>query len=133
MVYLVLEMISLFDKRLICTGAAVLIVAVASLVLSSAPEIPEIAPMNENVSGVEREPFQESQAEPEAGAAGDYAYTIREHNGRIAVFPKESAQPELILDVLVKYLPDLDRTQMQNGIQVKDYEELVRLIEDYTS
>ena len=124
----------MFDRRLIYTGAAIAVVSAASFVLTALPIIPETAPVTENVPGVEREaPRQEGKPEREPRAEAGYRYLLKEHNGRIAVFPAESEEPELVLDVLVKYLPDLDRTQMQQGIHVKDYEELVRLIEDYTS
>jgi len=125
----------MFDRRLFYTGAALAIVSVASFVLTSLPVIPEtVAPDAENTSGVEREiPRQTRGPEREPDDTERYQYMLKEHDGRIAVFPAQSEEPELVLDVLVKHLPDFDRTQMQQGIQVKDYEELVRLIEDYTS
>ena len=130
----ILELVPLFDRRLFYTGAGLAIVSAAAFVLTSLPVIPETAPAAEDVTSVEREiPQQGRKIEREPRAEHRYRYMLKEHNGRIAVFPAESDEPELVLDVLVKYLPDFDRTQMQQGIQVKDYEELVRLIEDYTS
>jgi len=125
----------LFDRRLFYTGAALAIVSAAAFVLTGLPAIPEtVSPAAENISGVEREvPRQTRGTQRESGDDKPYQYMLREYDGRIAVFPAESEEPELVLDVLVKYLPDFDRTQMQQGIHVKDYEELVRLIEDYTS
>ncbi len=51
----------------------------------------------------------------------------------MAVFTAGESEPEVVLDVFVQYLPDLDREQMAEGIPVKDYNELVALLEDYTS
>lgn len=124
---------ALFDKRLAVTSAAVILVAAISFVMSNAIKIPELAPINENVAGIELDNAKKRAASIPPDKEEEYEYTIKEHNGRVAVFPAKSAEPELVLDVLVKYLPDYDRAQMQDGIHVKNYEELVKLIEDYTS
>lgn len=117
----------MFDRRFVWTGAAVALVAAVSFFVSRIPAKPEIAPITETVSGIEKQ--QETPSVEEFG----YAYLLKELDGRVAVYPAGSLEPELVLDVLVKYLPDYDRSQMQQGIQVKDYKQLVSLIEDYTS
>lgn len=109
------------------TGAALAAVTALSIFLTRSPPLPEIAPIAESVSGIERRVADNSPEEY------DYAYILREHEGRVAVYPAGADEPELILDVLVKYLPDYDRSQMSKGIHVKTYDELVSLIEDYTS
>lgn len=117
----------MFDQRFVWTGAAVAVIAVLSFFIAKPAEDAEIRPITEPVSGIER------AAELSAPDAHDYAYIIREHEGRVAVYPAGADEPEIILDVYVKYLPDYDRSQMAQGIQVKDYTQLMSLLEDYTS
>lgn len=117
----------LFDKRLAWTGAALAAVAAFSFFLTRPQTAPETAPLTESVSGIGR------GAESKPREEYDYAYILKEHDGRVAVYPAGADEPELILDVLVKYLPDYDRSQMAEGIHIKNYDELVSRIEDYTS
>ena len=117
----------MFDKRFWITGAAVLAVAASAFFFSRAPEPQEIAAADDAVSGVAQDIPAQMAGEEE------YAYYLREHKGRVAVFLAGEDDPQMELDVLVKYLPDYDREQMRNGIPVKDYEELQKLIEDYIS
>ncbi len=64
---------------------------------------------------------------------GEYEYILREHDGRLAVFLKDKDTPEMIFDVYVRLLPEYDRGQLNQGVYVKDYEELISRIEDYIS
>lgn len=117
----------MFDQRLAWTGAALAAVTALTFFLVRPQQPPEIAPMTESVSGIER------RAESGPHEEYDYAYILKEHEGRVAVYPAGADEPEMILDVLVKYLPDYDRSQMAEGIHVKTYDELISLLEDYTS
>lgn len=119
------------DRRFVCTVLAVLAVTVGAAALVNRTEVPPAAPLHENISGIEIQPeTRPAQPAPETGDA----YIIREYEGRVAVFSaKDDAHPEMILDLLVKYLPDYDRSQLREGIRVKDYQELVSRIEDYVS
>lgn len=118
----------IIDKRFVCTGAAIATVMAFALILVRTPEKPpQAVELHETVSGVEIPEPSQPHSQPE------YAYMLKEHEGRIAVFVYGSDEPEMVLDVPVKYLPDYDRAQMQEGIQVADYDALVALIEDYTS
>ncbi|GEM_PF-549817 len=60
-------------------------------------------------------------------------YYLREHNGKLAVFAPDSDVPELVFDVYLSTLPAYDRGQLQMGIPIYSYEELVQRIEDYIS
>ena len=60
-------------------------------------------------------------------------YYLREHNGKLAVFTPHSDVPELVFDVYLSTLPAYDRGQLQMGIPIYSYEELVQRIEDYIS
>lgn len=120
-------MMILFDQRFVWTGVALAAVTALSFFLARPQQQPEIVPMTESVSGIER------NAEIKPQEEYDYAYILKEHDGKVAVYPAGADEPELILDVLVKYLPDYDRSQMIEGIHVKTYDELVSLLEDYTS
>lgn len=65
--------------------------------------------------------------------AEEYEYLLKDYGGRLAVFKRGAASPDMIFDVYVKSLPDFDRNQLQTGVTAKNYSELVGLIEDYTS
>lgn len=124
----------LFDRRLACTLLAVLVVTATAAALAIRTERQSTAPLGETVSGVERD-VESSVAEASSAVEKpDYLYIIREHEGRVAVFSAADEQePEMILDTLVKYLPDYDRSQLAQGIPVYSYQELVSLIEDFVS
>ena len=66
-------------------------------------------------------------------ASGEYQYWLRDYNGYLAVFGKESESPELIFQVFTRNLPQYDQQALQDGIGVRDYEELVARIEDFIS
>lgn len=63
----------------------------------------------------------------------DYDYIIKTYEGRLAVFVKNSKSPDMIFEVYTHQLPEYDRYQLEKGIKVKDYGNLVKLIEDYTT
>lgn len=113
------------DKRFIWTGVALGAAVAAALLFAELPEKTSV-PLQETVSGVERSAGAQPREE-------DYAYLLKEKNGRIAVYARDKEEPEMVLDVLVKYLPDQDRQDLAEGIPVRDYSELVSLIEDYAS
>lgn len=60
-------------------------------------------------------------------------YRLASYQGKLAVFIIGKNQPELVFDRYLHYLPDVDREKLEEGIEVADYSELMRLIEDYTS
>lgn len=60
-------------------------------------------------------------------------YRLASYQGKLAVFIIGKNQPELVFDRYLHYLPDVDREKLEQGIEVADYSELMRLIEDYTS
>lgn len=73
----------------------------------------------------------EAVTEPELQE--DYLYILREREGRLAVFRRGESEPQMIFDVPVRVLPQADQYQLAEGIRVKDYQTLVRRIEDYIS
>jgi hypothetical protein len=117
----------MLDSRLALTGAALAVVMAASYLAVRPPERPQLAPVS--ASAVETAGAET----PEDEQVPEYMYIIKEHEGRVAVYPAGEAEPEFVLDVLVRYLPDLDRQQMQEGIPVADYDKLVALLEDFGS
>jgi len=114
----------MLDKRLACTAVALVLVVMASVVAASLPGKENTAQMQENVGDVEKEAPRPAE---------DYVYVLKEHQGRIGVFLAGETEPEMILDVPVKHLPEYDREQMRQGIPARSYSELVALIEDYSS
>lgn len=63
----------------------------------------------------------------------DYAYLLKEHKGKLAVFFPGEKQPREIFEVYISTLPEYDQQQLGEGLPVKDYEELLRRLEDYSS
>ena len=74
-----------------------------------------------------------AQEQAEQIPVGEYQYILKEHEGHLAVFLKGKDEPEMVFDVLVRFLPEYDRGQLSQGVYVKDYEELIQRIEDYIS
>ena len=126
---------AVFDKRLLCTGISLILTAVLTVAVWRLPERSAVEAPHEFLTG-----FSEGQIAPTPPAARDtaeeeqpYAYILREYEGRIAVFVPDAPEPQIIFDVLVKFLPDYDRIQMKQGIPVADYNTLSAIIEDYIS
>lgn len=119
----------MFDKRLLWTGVALAVVTALSVTLSRIPEKDDSLIIHEPVSDVLIPPEEESASAPEA----EYAWLLKEHEGRIAVFAWDKDTPEMVLDVSVRFLPDYDRILLKEGIPVKDSETLFSMIEDYIS
>ena len=76
---------------------------------------------------------QESKVQQTAGNANNYEYLLKEYEGRLAVYKKNSTEPDMVFDLLIKMLPEYDQEQLKQGLYVRDYRELVDLIEDYIS
>ncbi len=60
-------------------------------------------------------------------------YLLSQYEGKLAVYIIGKKEPELVFDRFLHYLPDVDRMKLEKGIEVSEYSELLRLIEDYTS
>ena len=60
-------------------------------------------------------------------------YKLSHYEGKLAVYIIGKDDPELVFDRYLHYLPDVDRMKLEQGIEIADYSELLRMIEDYTS
>lgn len=60
-------------------------------------------------------------------------YTVREHEGKIAVFRGSVIFPYKIIDFDMSLLSDFDRQQLSEGIALNSDEELRAYIQDMTS
>lgn len=60
-------------------------------------------------------------------------YKISVYMNKLAVYKNNSTKPEKVYDVFVNTLPYEDRKALQNGIIVKNEQDLQSIIEDYTS
>ena len=76
---------------------------------------------------------QESKVQQTAGNANNYEYLLKEYEGRLAVYKKNSTEPDMVFDLLIKMLPEYDRSMLQRGIYMETYEDAQRMVEDYTS
>lgn len=119
----------MFDKRLAITGAALAIVAATAITAALLPnQGEEVMPMQEAVSDIVI-----SQAEQSEVPEDEYLYIMREFEGKIALYPKGSLEPELVFNQLVKHLPEYDRIQLKEGIKIYSGDELNARIEDFIS
>lgn len=66
------------------------------------------------------------------GSDDKESYTLKEYQGRIAVFINENSEPEQVIDININIFPDRDKELLKNGITVYTAEELYRLIEDFS-
>lgn len=60
-------------------------------------------------------------------------YTVRISDGKIAVFADGSKAPQQVLDISVQDLPEAEQQRLSAGIHVGSHDELLRLLENYTS
>ncbi len=72
----------------------------------------------------------ESKMEAVALDEPEPLYVVREHNGKIAVFRYESSKPFKYLEFNISLLPDFDREQLREGIELYNEEELQTYIQD---
>lgn len=63
----------------------------------------------------------------------DEKFTIKEYNGKVAVFENDSEKPSFVSDVSVNNLPKADQSALKKGIEVNSKRALNRLVEDYCS
>ena len=60
-------------------------------------------------------------------------YRLTGQEGKLAVYIIGKKEPEIVFDIYLNHLPDIDRQKLEEGIEVEEYAELLRLLEDYTS
>lgn len=91
-----------------------------------------VAPQNtsEIVKPVQANDTAKNETKPQPKQS---RYKIQEYNGNIAVFEEGQEKPFQKTEIAVKNLPEADRTELKNGIEVKTNEELQALLEDYLS
>ena len=79
--------------------------------------------LNNDVESYENEKSQKQQE----------IYTIKEYDGKIAVYKNGENKPMEVYESYVSLLPEQDRQRLQNGIKVDNTADLQKIIEDYTS
>ncbi len=63
----------------------------------------------------------------------DYDYLLKEEEGKLAVFATGEQRPRKVFEVYVNTLPSYDQQLLKQGLPVKNYEELLKRLEDYSS
>lgn len=76
--------------------------------------------------------LEEKMSQNEGTKQSDY-YTIKEYDGRIAVFKNTDKAPQKVYDSYISVLPEADRERLRKGILTDNTAELQKIIEDYTS
>ena len=89
---------------------------------------------NENISiyySPNKTASQENETEDPGNSRNIKNYTIRLHNGAIAIFEDGSSRPLYTADTPASRLPAADRLLLENGIRAETLTEAYRMIEDY--
>lgn len=61
------------------------------------------------------------------------SWLLREYQGKIGVFAEGSDKPQQVLNVYISTLPQDDQQKLKKGIHASSREELLALIENYSS
>ena len=68
-----------------------------------------------------------------SSAQSQCGYIIKEYDGQIAVYCEGNENPMQILNVYTETLPSEIQQRLKTGIHVKSRDELLQMIENYTS
>lgn len=60
-------------------------------------------------------------------------YTLSEYDGKLALFKRGYSMPVEIYDVYLSSLPDSEQSKIKDGISAESDDEILKIIEDYTS
>ena len=130
----------MFDRKLMYTlmsiGAVILVTLTLELVSGRQEPVPENLPAATGEAADTPLPETRNSQERVSRSAvpeREPAYILREWDGYIAVFIEGEYEPQMILEQQVRFLPDIDRLHLQEGIFVSNRAELAALIEDYIS
>lgn len=125
--------VSPLRKNLLITCAALASVCIVTAFLLSFSDLSDpVTPAQPAGENVEALPRTDAEV-PSEQQSEQYQYYLREYQGKLAVYLPDKEQPEKVFDLYLTTLPAYDRGQLQMGIGVRDYEQLVQLIEDYIS
>ena len=116
----------ILKQNLLITCAALTVFTIFTAFLLTAPGLS--APTPAEQTGEPLPDLPQSDDPPSS-----VQYYLREYQGRLAVFLPEQSVPEKVFDVYLSTLPPYDRGQLQLGVPISDFEEMVQRIEDYIS
>ncbi|MDR0984404.1 MAG: hypothetical protein LBL93_05275 [Ruminococcus sp.] len=80
---------------------------------------------------VKGEPLSTAISSIESETSHIVVYTLKEHQGKLALFVDGSNIPSQIFDTPIELLPEYDRGMLKDGITVSNETDLQKLIEDY--
>ncbi|MCL2088426.1 MAG: hypothetical protein FWH14_02985 [Oscillospiraceae bacterium] len=114
------------------------IILLSSAVLTLISLVYIVFSLNVNARGEERsgrlsdlsQPIS-SSSESDVQDMREYMYMLKDYEGRIAIYEAGNTLPADILPVATETLPLIDQIELEEGIIVYSYEELIGRIEDY--
>lgn len=68
-----------------------------------------------------------------SASASSGGYLIKTYGGKVAVFTSGSGAPDQVFDVNVASLPQAEQTRLKNGFRVQTRDEMLAVIENYSS
>lgn len=60
-------------------------------------------------------------------------YTLSQYDGKLALFKRGYSMPVEIYEVYLSSLPQAEQSKIKSGISAQTDEEILKIIEDYTS
>lgn len=60
-------------------------------------------------------------------------YTLKNYKGQLALFIGDSEKPAKIYEIFTDSLPEADKKILSEGISTTSEEEIIKLVEEYTS
>jgi hypothetical protein len=69
----------------------------------------------------------------ESERSGNSGYMVKASDGKVAVFMPPGGEPVVVTGVDVSTLRSHDIALLENGVSVNTYEQLIRLLEDFSS
>lgn len=60
-------------------------------------------------------------------------YTVKAYKDKIGIFVGNNAEPDQVLDVYLDSLPKAEQSRLNAGIKINSQDDLIKLVEDYTS
>ena len=70
---------------------------------------------------------------PQSTSKAQTQYSMKMYDGKVGIFENGSSTPSQLLDIDIAALPAEEQRRLEAGITVTSHDELLSLIEDYTS
>lgn len=77
--------------------------------------------------------FSNRASATEPSNTDNYKYTIVDYNGKVSVVRRGEDAPYEVYDTYTNSLPEIDQSELKEGVRIYSDAQLQKAIEDYTS